>query len=61
LSRKKRGNKTGFWVKFGKSSPEERAKMLTDPEYQQLFQADFFGTRYFCFRCIASCPVAGGM
>jgi epoxyqueuosine reductase len=50
----------GFWVKFGQSTPEERAKMLTDPEYQQLFQADSFGTQYFCFQCIASCPVGRG-
>ena len=46
----------GFWVKFGQSSAEERAKMLTDPEYQQILQADSFGTQYFCFHCIASCP-----
>jgi len=47
----------GFWVKFGQSTPEERKKMLTDPEYQLLYQADSYGSQYFCFQCIASCPV----
>ena len=45
-----------FWVRFGQSSAEERKRMLTDPEYQLLYQAQSFGNQYSCFHCIASCP-----
>jgi epoxyqueuosine reductase len=47
----------GFWLKFAESSGDERKKMLTGPEYQQILQAESFGTQYYCFHCIASCPI----
>ena len=50
----------GFWTRFGQATPEERKKMLTDPDYQLLYQADSYGSQYFCFHCIASCPVGRG-
>ncbi len=49
-----------FWSRFGAASPEERNTMLRSPEYLSLYQAGFIGQQYFCFRCLAACPVGRG-
>ncbi len=46
-----------FWKKFGGVGPDERKAMLHDPHYWRLYQAGFIGFQYFCFNCLASCPV----
>lgn len=46
-----------FWSEFAEASVEGRKAMLTDPHYWRLYQAGFIGFQYFCFRCMASCPV----
>ena len=46
-----------FWSRLGAASPEEQVAMLRDPEYWRLYQAAFIGFQYFCFRCMAGCPV----
>ncbi len=51
------GGSIRFWARFGAASPEERTAMLRDPAYWRLYQAAFIGFQYFCFRCMASCPV----
>ncbi len=51
------GGSIRFWSRFGEASPEERKAMLKDPTYWRLYQAGFIGFQYFCFRCMATCPV----
>ena len=46
-----------FWNRLLAAPPEERGTLLRDPEYWRLYQAAFIGFQYFCFRCIATCPV----
>jgi epoxyqueuosine reductase QueG len=47
----------GFWTRFGAATVEERSVMLTTPEYLSLYQASSLGLQYYCFRCLAVCPV----
>lgn len=47
----------GFWSRFAAASSEDRQAMLRSPEYLSLYQAGFIGFQYFCFRCLAGCPV----
>lgn len=54
------GSNIRFWAKFADASPDERKAMLRDTEYWRLYQAGFIGFQYFCFRCLASCPVGQG-
>lgn len=49
-----------FWSRFGVAGTEERNTMLRSPEYLSLYQAGFIGQQYFCFRCLAACPVGRG-
>lgn len=53
------GGNIGFWTKLMDSSPEEQKKMLSSEEYWKLYQASFIGFQYFCFKCMASCPIGG--
>lgn len=46
-----------FWSRFGASAPEEQKTMLQSSEYLGLYQAGFIGYQYYCFRCLAVCPV----
>lgn len=46
-----------FWSRFAEAPADERKAMLKDPHYWRLYQAGFIGFQYFCFRCMASCPV----
>lgn len=47
----------GFWSRFGEAPPAEQKKMLQSPEYLSIYQAGFIGFQYFCFRCLAVCPI----
>jgi epoxyqueuosine reductase QueG len=51
------GASIGFWSRFGDATGDERRAMLQSPEYLSLYQAGFIGYQYFCFRCLAVCPV----
>jgi epoxyqueuosine reductase QueG len=46
-----------FWSAYGEANAEERKKMLRQPSYWRLIQANFIGFQYFCFNCMKSCPV----
>ncbi|NVN92702.1 MAG: hypothetical protein HXX11_19195 [Desulfuromonadales bacterium] len=45
------------WSRFGEASPEEPKNLVLSPEYLSLHQAGFIGNQYFCFRCLAVCPI----
>lgn len=46
-----------FWSRFGEATPEEQKAMLQSPDYMSMYQAGFIGYQYFCFRCLAACPI----
>jgi ferredoxin len=46
-----------FWNKFIKNTPEEQAKMFFTKDYWQMYQTQFIGFQYFCFKCFSTCPV----
>jgi epoxyqueuosine reductase QueG len=47
----------GFWSRFIDATSEEQKAMLQSPEYLSLYQAGFIGYQYYCFRCLAVCPI----
>jgi epoxyqueuosine reductase QueG len=51
------GANIAFWCRFGAATPEDQKAMLQSPEYLSLYQSGFIGFQYFCFRCLAACPV----
>ncbi|WP_366922522.1 hypothetical protein MFMK1_002984 [Metallumcola ferriviriculae] len=51
------GGNIRFWSKFADASPEDRKEMLRDDYFWRLYQAGFIGFQYFCFKCLAACPV----
>jgi epoxyqueuosine reductase QueG len=51
------GANIAFWCRFSAATPEEQKAMLQSPEYLSLYQSGFIGFQYFCFRCLAACPV----
>jgi hypothetical protein len=46
----------GYLRKFLAASPEDRKKLLMDPQFLSLCEASLIGFQYNCFRCIAPCP-----
>jgi len=54
------GGAIRFWTEYGAATPAERKALLRDPRYWKLYQAGFIGFQYFCFRCLATCPVGRG-
>lgn len=54
------GGAIRFWSEYGAASAAERKALLRDPRYWRLYQAGFIGFQYFCFRCLAACPVGRG-
>jgi len=44
-----------LWQFIG-ASPEEQKRLLKDPRLLHLYQAQFLGFQYFCFKCIAVYP-----
>jgi len=51
------GAAIGFWLKFAESQPDVQKKMLLSPEFMSLYQAQSLGFQYYCFQCLASCPI----
>jgi epoxyqueuosine reductase len=51
------GGSISFWIRFSQATHEEQKGMLRSPEYLSLYQSAFIGFQYFCFRCLAACPV----
>jgi len=51
------GGSISFWSRFSGATREEQKEMLRSPEYLSLYQSGFIGFQYFCFRCLATCPV----
>ena len=47
----------GFWCRFCDGTPEEQKAMLQSTEYLSLYHAGNIGNQYFCFRCLAACPI----
>lgn len=46
----------GFWNKFVKNTQEEQGKMFFTKDFWQMYQAQFIGFQYFCFKCFSVCP-----
>ncbi len=46
-----------FWNKFVDSTPEDQKKMFRDDHFWRMYQTGFIGFQYFCFNCLASCPI----
>lgn len=55
------GANIAFWSRFSDATGEERKAMLRTPEYLSLYHCAFIGYQYFCFRCLAGCPVGRGL
>ena len=36
---------------------EHKKELVKDVEFWKLYQAGFIGFQYFCFKCIAVCPL----
>ena len=51
------GKIISFWNKFIGNSPEEQKKMFFTQDFWQIYQAQFIGFQYFCFKCFSVCPV----
>lgn len=51
------GGSISFWSRFSAATHEEQKAMLRSPEYLSVYQSGFIGFQYFCFRCLAACPI----
>lgn len=51
------GGNIRFWSKWAAADEDERRRLLADPAYWRLYQAQSIGFQYFCFNCIKDCPV----
>lgn len=46
-----------FWKKIVDADPDEQKKLMSSPEYMNLYQAAIIGFQYNCFNCYMLCPV----
>ena len=46
-----------FWKKILAASPEEQKRMMGSVDYWRLYQSVLAGSQYYCFNCMASCPI----
>jgi epoxyqueuosine reductase len=46
-----------FWAQWAGKTPEEQQKMLFSKDFWMMYQANFIGFQYFCFKCYTSCPI----
>lgn len=51
------GKNIKFWAKWAGKTPEEQQKMFISKDFWMMYQANFIGFQYFCFKCYTSCPV----
>lgn len=54
------GKIISFWNKFIGTPMEEQKKMFFTQDFWQIYQAQFIGFQYFCFKCFSVCPVGNG-
>jgi epoxyqueuosine reductase len=45
-----------YFSKFIGATPDEQKSLLRDPTLLSLYQAQFIGFQYHCFKCITVCP-----
>lgn len=45
-----------FLSKFIGATPDEQRALLRDPALLPIYQAQFIGFQYHCFKCVTSCP-----
>jgi epoxyqueuosine reductase QueG len=50
------GGTIRYLRRFIGASPEEQKALLRDPVLLHLYQAQFIGFQYYCFKCMAVCP-----
>ncbi|MGE5389609.1 MAG: 4Fe-4S binding protein [Deltaproteobacteria bacterium] len=53
------GKIISFWNRFIGAQPEEQRKLLMTDDFWGMYQAQFIGFQYHCFKCYASCPLDG--
>lgn len=51
------GKTISFWSKFVDKTPEEQKQMLFSEDFWTMYQAQFIGFQYFCFKCESCCPM----
>ncbi len=51
------GKIISFWNKFVDSPAAEQKKMFFTQDFWQMYQAQFIGFQYFCYKCFSVCPV----
>ena len=51
------GGTIRYLRRFAGASPKEQKALLRDPILLQIYQAQFLGFQYVCFKCMAVCPV----
>lgn len=51
------GRNMSFWSKLTGKTPEEQKKMFFTEDYMTMYQAQFIGFQYYCFKCESSCPL----
>jgi len=51
------GANIGFWKKVLAATPEEQKRMLGSVDYWRLYQSILVGNQYYCFNCMAKCPI----
>ena len=51
------GSNIAFWKKVLAASPDEQKRMMGSVDYWRLYQSILVGNQYYCFNCMASCPI----
>lgn len=51
------GKIIGFWNRFISAEPDEQRKLFMTDDFWGIYQAQFIGFQYHCFKCYASCPL----
>lgn len=51
------GSNIAFWKKVLAASPEEQKGMMSSVDYWRLYQSILVGNQYYCFNCLAICPI----
>lgn len=53
------GKAIGFWNKFISAAPDDQRKLFLSDDFWGMYQAQFIGFKYHCFKCYAGCPLDG--
>lgn len=51
------GANIAFWKKVLAASPEDQKRMMGSVDYWRLYQSVLVGNQYYCFNCMAKCPI----